>query len=744
MRHRVPRHLSFLGCATLSLAATLLAPPCDAAGAGVEGAHGIVATIDEESGRYEVRSGEPNWVFAGQLGGAASDISVKDGQDRLGAFRELSFRWRDRVALRGSIRTYIDRPVLLFGITSSEPSADAAVIRFPRFTEFPKNLHGFSYANSAFAPPEFALEENATPWLLYDDQSHAAVLSPAANYMIASMRGDGKTEIASGLNQGVAALPADFTHRTLMALGVGVNATWDTWGSALTGLQGTQRPGNDADIGLRYLGYWTDHGGEYYYHYDRKRGYAGTLEALVQRYRDEGIPIRYLQLDSWWYYKTYTDPAGKTGKPMNDRLPLEEWNRYGGLIRYEAHPGLFPDGLPAFQQRIGLPLITHNRWIDPASPYHQRYRISGLAAVDPDWWREIIGYLSSAQVVTYEQDWLNVIYEYSPELAASLQAGDAFTDGMARAAQEQGLSMQYSMALPRHFLQGSRYGNLTTIRVSGDRFRREKWDTFLYTSRLASALGIWPWCDVFMSKETDNLLLATLSAGMVGIGDRSGAEDRKNLLHAVRLDGVIIKPDSPLLPIDSIYTAGPRRPMIAAAHTDHGALRTSYVFSYGRGFEAMNVAFTPAQVGVPRDVYVYDARHRSARRLAASEALTFVLAPHGTAYFVVAPVARAGIALLGDEDKFVPDGRKRVAALGDEPDRLTATVMFAPQEQSVRLFGYAARRPTVTAQTGSAGEVAFDNRSGRFEVSVSPSPEQVREGPGNDPVRQAIVSLHSR
>jgi hypothetical protein len=745
MRHSVHPHPPFLGCATLSLALTLSALACQAAGTSLEGAHGITATIDQESGRYEVRSREPNWAFAGTLGAAASDISVKDGQDRLGAFRELSFRWRDRVALKGSIRTYVDRPVLLFGITSSEPTADAALIRFPRFTEFPKNLHGFSYVNREFAPPSFALEENATPWLLYDDQTHAAVLSPAAHYMIASMRGDGKTEIVSGLNAGVAELPADFTHLTLMALGVGVNATWDSWGSALTGLQGTQRPGNDADIGLRYLGYWTDHGGEYYYDYDRKLGYAGTLEALVQRYREEGIPIRYLQLDSWWYYKTYTDPAGKTGKPENDRLPLEEWNRYGGLIKYEAHPSLFPQGLAAFQQRIGLPLIAHNRWIDPASPYHQRYRISGLAALDPDWWREIIGYLSSAQVVTYEQDWLNVIYEHSPELAASLEAGDAFTDGMARAAQEKGLSMQYSMALPRHFLQGARYGNLTTIRVSGDRFRRDKWDTFLYTSRLASALGIWPWCDVFMSKETDNLLLATLSAAMVGIGDRSGAEDKKNLLRAVRLDGVIIKPDTPLLPIDAMYTAGPRQPMIAAAHTDHGALRTSYVFSYGRGLDGLSVAFTPAQVGVPREVYVYDVRHRTARRLAPADAFRFVLAPNGTAYFVVAAISRAGIALLGDEGKFVPDGRKRIAALDDKPDRLIVTVTFAPQEQSVRLFGYATgRRPTVTAQTGSAGEVTLDERTGRFEVSVSPSPEQVHEGPGNDPVRQAIVSLQSR
>jgi hypothetical protein len=62
----------------------------------------------------------------------------------------------------------------------------------------------------------------------------------------------------------------------------------------------------------------------------------------------------------------------------------------------------------------------------------------------------------------------------------------------------------------------------------------------------------------------------------------------------------------------------------------------------------------------------------------------------------VAAVSRARIALLGDEGKFVPDGRKRIAALDDEPDRL--------------------------AQAGSVGD-----------VQVFPGPEQGFEQPGNDP-----------
>ena len=739
----------------LLTALILYALPCHAADQSIEGAHGIVATVDQASGRYEVRSGELHWSFTGQLGEPASNLSIRNGEDGLGAYRELSFSWRRPVPLNGWIRTYLSRPVVLFGILSKEPIFDTAAILFPRFTQFPKDLHRFSYKNEVFAPRSFALEETGTPWLLFDDQWRAVVLSPAANYMIARMRGDGITEIASGLNEGVVTLPAHFTHQTLMAFDVGVNAAWESWGTALTELQGSRRPSNDADTGLRYLGYWTDNGAAYWYNYEPDLGYAGTLETLVRRYREEGIPLRYLQLDSWWYFKTLTGPGGEPLKPKNSELPAGEWNRYGGLLQYAAHPAVFPAGLAAFQKKVGLPLITHNRWIDRESPYHKHYDISGVAAVDPKFWREIMGYIASADVVTYEQDWLSVIYQHSPELGTTLAAGDAFTDGMARAAQDRGMSLQYCMALPRHFLQGARYANLTTIRTSGDRFTRSKWDTFLYTSRLASALGIWPWTDVFMSTEADNVLIATLSGGMVGNGDRIGAENKENVLRAVRLDGVIVKPDAPLLPIDAMYASDaagmlaadvsrPPSPMIASAHTDHGVLRTAYVFAYGRAAENAKAAFTPAQVGVQQDVYLYDTRARTARRLAASEKFMFDLAPNGTAYFVLAPVSRAGVALFGDDGKFVPDGRQRIASIVEQGNRLTVTVTFAPQEKSLRLFGYANRRPAIAKLSGSANEVTYDEATGRFEVTVTPSREPLNERPGNDPVRRAIVSILGR
>ena len=262
-----------------------------------------------------------------------------------------------------------------------------------------------------------------------------------------------------------------------------------------------------------------------------------------------------------------------------------------------------------------------------------------------------MGYIASADAVTYEQDWLSVIYQYSPELGTTLRAGDAFTDGMARAAHDRGMSLQYCMALPRHFLQGARYGNLTTIRTSDDRFTRSKWDTFLYTSRLASALGIWPWTDVFMSTETDNVLIATLSGGMVGNGDTIGAENKENLLRAVRLDGVIIKPDchcfqsTPCMSSDAAGILARRVSRTPCAHDGFGPYRPRRLAHRVRiclqpcGRKCAGGLLLRRKWESGEDVYLYDTQARTARRLAASEKFMFDLAPNGTAYYVLASVS---------------------------------------------------------------------------------------------------------
>ncbi len=477
-------------------------------GARLHSSAGITVTVDGKTGVYEIRQEQTGWKFTGQIRDLVTNVRRSRGSDRLGHYQEITFNWKSGVGFKGRIEVYEKKPVVIFSLTSMQASV-GPVPSFPDFTVFPGSLHYFSYRNTEFAPPSFTLENTCTPWLLFDDSLNAVIISPADNFMTDSMQGDGLNEIAVGSKREMKNIPAQFTRRTIMVLNRGINNAWERWGNVLTTIEGRTCPANDADAGLRYLGYWTDNGATYYYNYDSSFGYAGTLTEVVHRFQKEGIPVRYLQLDSWWYDKSFTGPDGTAGSIKNTKLPAGEWNRYGGLMKYKADSVLFPHGLAAFQNEIGIPLVTHNRWLDPASPYHKEYRTSGFAVVDRKWWDKIMKYLFSANVACYEQDWLSETYRHSPEFSSTISIGKHFLDNMAHAAASSGVDIQYCMALPSFFLQGSQYDNLTTIRVSEDRFERGKWDEFLYTSRLASSLGIWPWSDVFMSDETDNLLLST-------------------------------------------------------------------------------------------------------------------------------------------------------------------------------------------------------------------------------------------
>ena len=725
--------------------AGLLLPSASAAKSiRVESAAGVGVQVDESSGHYEITSRRPEWKFAGELGAPAQETGVSHGADRIGAYQEIHFSWPADAPVTGSIRVYDQRAAALFTLTCDQ-AADKWPAVFPRFTSFPAKLHHFSFGERPFAPPHFKLETNGTPWLLFDDHANAALISPADDFMLATMAGDGSHELASTLNPGAHDLPAHFSHSTLMAFAPGIRAVWQTWGGALMALQGKIPPANDADTGLRYLGYWTDNGATYYYNYDPASGYAGTLESLAGDYREEGIPIRYLQLDSWWYEKTFTGPDGEVGRTKNPRLPAGEWNRYGGLLKYEADPAVLPDGLAGFHEKTGLGLITHNRWIDPASPYRKDYRISGFAVVDPKWWDDIMGYLADGGVFCYEQDWLSEIYYHSPELHTTPGVCDAFADNMARAAQDRGLSLQYCMALPRFFLQGSRYANLTSIRTSDDRFGPGRWDNFLYVSQLARAVGIWPWTDVFLSSETNNLLISVLSAGMVGTGDAIGNETRENLLRAARPDGVLVKPDESLLPLDSVYIAqanGQQAPMAAWTYSDHGALRTAYVFAYNRQGTNAEAEFVPTEFGLSGKVCVLNTRSDNAVFQSAHQRVQLSFKPGETAYYEITPVGRSGLAFFGDAGKYVSNGRQRIAALDDAKGRLTVTTTFAAGEKSVRLFGYANQAPEVIVSRGSAGTLTFDSQTRRFSVEVKPAPEVIRSG--RDPVQTAVVAFETK
>lgn len=649
-------------------------------------------------GAFTIALRSPRWAFAGTLGGPLAALRAHAGSDRLGRFSEIDGISRGPYPAREAVRLYNARPTVLF--TRSYLTAGPAA-SFPVLTGYPHGLAHLSYLGR-FAVYTFGALSPDSPWLFFDGHDNAFMLSPVANPLVARTTRSANGALRGGIDPAIARLPRGFTQQTLLVAGHGINDVSQAWGRALTGLQGATRAGNEATASLRYLGYWTDTGAAYYYAYDRALGYAGTLLAVRAAFRRLHIPLGYLELDSWWY------PKG----------PAASWQGSGvlrgGIARFEAAPALFPSGLAAFQRRLGLPLIVHARWIDPSSPYRRVYRTSGNVITDPRYWRQIAAYLHGAGVIAYEQDWLAAYAQPAMNLTDPI----AFLDTMAGALRASGIDLLYCMPLARDLLQGALYPNLLGARVSYDHFTSRQWTRALYDARLDAALGLWPWDDVFRSGETDNLLLATLSAGIVGVGDPLGAIDAASLKRAIRGDGVLVKPDAPIVPTDDTTiadAAGLDRPMVAFAYSDHGAMRALYVFAYRRG-RATQAAFRPASLGLSGRVYVYDYFAGTGRAIAPGA--TFRTTVGGGSYYIATPIGRSGIALLGDLARFASMGRQRIARL-DDTGRIEATVTFGAGERSVTLSGYAPTTPLVDVRGGHAGAISFNRAAHLFQATIT-------------------------
>ncbi len=706
-------------CINVAPHATAAAPPqtLKISGASAQ----LKVTVSPGIGSYAVTFTPFHWSFGGTVGKPITQAMIKSGTDANGHWREIAFTWPGEQANPAFIRCYSKTPIIEFNLDIHGPGQAPFPI-FPAVRQAPAGLLHLSFANHVFYPHVFKTAPTAAPWILFDRHFNTVVISPLHSFMTNAMIGNGRSLIGQTVGPRVRLTGGALRLATIMVFGHGIENTFSQWGRALTTSFHRPHTANNADPLLKYLGYWTDNGAIYYYNFDKTIGYTGTLLAVKKQFASEHIPLHYMQLDSWWYQKSNTSVSGRPLGAMNDKIAQGTWNHYGGTMLYKAAPELFPDGLAAFQHHLGMPLITHARWIDPASPYHTKYLISGVAAIDPRWWNHIVHYLYASGVICYEQDWLNEIYRHSPAMATTPGVGRAFTDDMAAACQKYGLAMQYCMETPRFLLQGAHYGNLTSVRVATDRFCPDRYNDAIYNDAFASAIGSWPWVDNFRSTETENLLVATLTAGPVGVSDAMGKESASNIFHAIRADGVIVKPDQPLVPTDQTILADAlrqRRPLIAATFTNHGC-RTDYVFICRRKHDHSTFAFTPASLGFFGQCYLYNLLRHSGRAQAAKAIVSAHLKPGGWRCYELCPI-KSGMALLGDTAQFVPTGRSRIPHAAISHGTLTIALRFAKGEAALPLQVYAAAMPKVTTSSGAISAVRYHGHIASFQVKRSNS-----------------------
>jgi hypothetical protein len=650
------------------------------------------------TGSYTISTSSPAWTFGGNVGRPLSSITTASGTDSVGSYTEITFSYLVDGPRRGAIRAYADRSAVLFTdyYDSNVPNDSP----FPVLAQYPQLPFHLTFAGM-FATPSFPGWAPESPWILWDNDKNTFLISPADHFMTASTTWDSQNRLVSGIDPGIATFPSGFEHKTILMIGQGLNQSFDAWGHTMTDFYQKIRPANDADPTLRQLGYWTDNGATYYYRQDSNLSYEDTLYAVKAGFDTIGIQLGYMQLDSWFY------PKG----------PNQEWQDLSdGIYLYEAAPEIFPNGLKAFQQKLGVPLVTHARWIDTTSPYRQQYQMSGNVITDPLYWNSLAGYLQDSGVIVYEQDWLdlNAIPNFN------LTDPDEFLGNMSASTTQLGVDMQFCMSTPRHYMHSLKLPNLTTVRTSQDRFGPTRWTNFLYSSRLASAVGVWPFTDVFMSGEKQNLVLAVLSGGPVGVGDGLGELNKSNLLRAARSDGVIVKPDVVLTPTDASFFSHAggdmTQPMVASTYSAFGNWRATYIVGYDQG-TGTYPTLTFSDFGLTGAGYLYDALADTVTPV--NPASPYPTPVGGFSYAILAPTGPSGITLLGDRNQFAAFGKQRITAFSDD-GLVRVSVAFAASETNRTLQGVAPAKPRAKAISGKVIRSSYNPTSQRFSVEVAP------------------------
>lgn len=590
-----------------------------------------------------------------------------------------------------------------------------------------KFTHVLNFRITPMLPPHREALRTNGPLILIADDGDALVFSPMDHFYVSLVWfEDGM--IHYGVEGEIDTLPRGFVHRFLMVTGHGVNATVDAWGARLRSDRGTTAPDRYADTGIGYLGYWTDNGAHYYYDTEGDLNEEDTMLAVKEEADRIGVPYGYLQLDSWWYFKA----------------PGVGLNPWGGVTSWTPQPEMFPSGLEAFQQELGLPLILHNRWFAPENDYEAEYDFvedEGPHMALPAN-RAVFDALMADAVrwgaFTYEQDWLIPQYWGVPHLRNGVDHTARWMGDIDGAALDANLTVQITMPGASHLMDAIDRPSVTSVRTSIDYSAEASkagfWPQFHTVNLLAGALGIWPFKDNFHSSEKwgeAEALISILSAGMVGVGDGLGRTKVDLVMATARADGLLLKPDRPATPIDPMFL-NHQRPYTTSTWSDHAGRRWHYIAAYhidrtDESQVALDDLFAAfAYDGIPMskmfvlpekitnwrmsldelrgadgddgDYVLYDWRAKSARVVDRELDLPRTTDAYDHSYQVLAPILDGDWALIGETTKFVTVADRRFTSIDVDGDRLVVEVTGVAGEV-VELAAYDADREQLVSKS---------------------------------------------
>ncbi len=212
------------------------------------------------------------------------------------------------------------------------------------------------------------------------------------------------------------------------------------------------------------------------------------------------MPVHTVELDSWCYVHETLRPIAEIGYP--EEVPPT------GMMTWTPRTDVFDDSIEQFRADLdGAPLVIHSRHVSPSSPYLDEgdWWVDALAAqpVDPEFFRRWFDDAVRWGVCCIEQDWMLMYWFGVRALRSAPGRAAEWQRALDRHAGDTGVGLMWCMATPADIVLAATLPNVVAVRTSDDyRFAADPallWTWYLTVNRLAAALGLAAFKDVFFS-----------------------------------------------------------------------------------------------------------------------------------------------------------------------------------------------------------------------------------------------------
>ncbi|MHA1148849.1 MAG: hypothetical protein ACTSR8_11485 [Promethearchaeota archaeon] len=724
-----------------------------------------LVSINKENGIYEISFGEKRELIEGSLQvfcdqqlysnkrslskGLKNLILIKldevKGNDDLGGFKRIEIVYElpsKNKKIIAKIKEYPNQNFIIFELEFPDGLSNThrgkyknLITQFPSFLNKSFNTKIFTYRHAIFCPPNRKLEATSSPVVFYDDDLNTFTVCALDGFLNTVISQGRDKRISCGFQGELNEIPANTNQKFIILFNKGINNSLEELGVMLRKYHKVERKEPYSSIAVSHLSYWTDNGAYYYYQREKGLSYEDTMVDVKNYFEKNKIPFKSYNFDSWWYLKYQSGFNKFITRLFKPLFRILGGGLFGNTIRWEADPEHFSTDLATFyRERFKYPIIAHSRRWDARSPYLEKYEFevheNHAIPLKIGFWEWCMRHAKESGIDIYEQDWMKNQVKSLPVLREKLSAQEEWLNNMATAARENEVDVFYCMMTPGMILYSIKHPNIIMARCSGD--YNHRWPItyrFIHATQtciLFNAVRIHPHQDVFRSHyellgehyPEFKCLVEILTSGVVAPGDKKERVNWSLLKKTCRDDGLLLKPDKPLTANDLMFKKH-RKYYICDTYTRRNDLIWRYILVtnvWPKRVKDRKV--TLEELGFEEEFVLYDYYLRKIVKIAITKEISIgILKKYQYKYFILSPILKNGMALIGCVDKFVCCSKKQFPLVQSTANTLTFSIEDI-ENSEVSLILFSEHEPS-SVESDDCTEISWDYDPSNYKIKIT-------------------------